>query len=331
MNLQQIFKAINLRVVTSKQSSKSFYGSDCREFIFEDCYHNEVGSFFVIPEGDVCEVILNGTFKDSEKGEVVLSYKWINNKFEEKRNFALSKMNRNDYNKEKFVYASYAFEMVKSETIMLGMLQKICEGGYLSNVDIQEEALSEEAFMELSKLSYRKDVSVKKLIEEFIDSGLTFADLNEKFGVKSSETYGFKNVSKEPSKKIGIDKQAQVVGKTEINTREDKKEEVQVNEQRLESVVEAQSSSVKPKYNFTAANNEKSVLQPLPEYLDGTFEIGKGFIKRDTTTRNEAFGTVEMSLKDRINPKPVIQEDHMVRYPGNKTVLSNLKQKTLVS
>lgn len=324
MNLQQIFKAINLRITTSKQSTKTFYGLGCREFIFEDCYQNEVGSFFVVPDGDVCEVILNATVKDLESGEKFLTYKWINKKFEEKRTFALSKMSRSEYNKEEFVYANYAYEKVASETIMLGMIQKISEGGYLNNVDIQEEALTEEAFLELSKVSYRKDISVKKLIADLIDSGLTFAELNEKFGNKTTSVKTYKEerqISKsEPEHKV--------VDKETLNTR--KTEDVKNEDVHVKTVTEATVNFHKDD-KVEIESNERETLRKLPDYINGTFEIGKGFVRRENVKTIRTFDEQEMSLKDRINPKPIIQTEHLVRYPGDKTVLSNLKQKKLVN
>lgn len=322
MNLQQIFKAINLRITTSKQSTKTFYGLGCREFIFEDCYQNEVGSFFVVPDGDVCEVILNATVKDLESGEKFLTYKWINKKFEEKRTFALSKMSRSEYNKEEFVYANYAYEMVASETIMLGMIQKISEGGYLSNVDIQEEALTEEAFLELSKVSYRKDISVKKLIADLIDSGLTFAELNEKFGNKTTSVKAYKDERQ-------INKpEHKVVDKEIVKTR--KSEDVKIDDVHLKTVTEATVNFHKDD-KVEVESNERDTLRKLPDYINGTFEIGKGFVRRESIKPTRTFEEPEMSLKERVNPKPIIQTEHLVRYPGDKTVLSNLKQKKVVN
>lgn len=326
MNLQQIFKAINLRITTSKQSTKSFYGLGCREFVFEDCYQNEVGSFFVVPDGDVCEVILNATVKDLESGEKFLTYKWLNKKFEEKRNFALSKMSRAEYNKEEFVYANYSYEKVSSETIMLGMIQKISEGGYLSNVDIQEEALTEEAFLELSKVSYRKDISVKKLIADLIDSGLTFAELNEKFGSKTTSVKAYKDEKQiEP-----FDNRDKIVNKETLNT---KNEDVKQYSSNVKTVTEAISKATREATN-SIENNERDSLRPLPDYINGTFEIGKGFVRKESVQNIKpvrGFEEPEMSLKDRINPKPIIQSEHLVRYPGDKTVLSNLRQKRVIN
>lgn len=357
MNLQQIFKAINLRVTTSKQSSKTFYDMDCREFVFEDCYHNEVGSFFVIPDGDVCEVILNATLKDAEKGEINLTYKWLNSKYAEKRNFALQKMNKSDLNKELFVYANYSFELVESESAMLNMLQKVADGNFLHKADIQEEALSEDTFLELSKLSYRKDMSIKKLIENFIESGWTYAELNERFGKNKGVEFSSGNessmelvenlndigsISKTPSIRNRVNSGDLAVRGFYQETGDVKpmkmKDDISRFENESHSHFQHEESqtiamSVDSDSQEATSNLRKDFTYQvqMPDFINGTFQVGKGFVRNTVKEKAEKLDTSPTSLKERVHPQIKVQDELLHRYPGNKTVLSNMKHKSVLN
>lgn len=318
MKVDDIFKAIKLRVKISKPYLKDFYGDGCREFVFEDFLGNNIGVFIVNPHAEVCEVIVNAIIQNnlisSEQKETVAFY-WVNPLIIINREFILQEKSSLDRVIDIDVNKSLYYEHIENESIILSIVCCVISGKkYIIN---------------------NSNELNNKVLEDFLEKHIDKKDSFKKssIDVKDLKILSFKDSFYILGSKVVCDSELPVVKwKVDVNNEYEKISNYEVED----------NKSV-----FLELNEISDVL--LPAFLNGSFDIGKGFShvnelklikKSDLKSKvinNNKFSFENSSennrkvLKDKvlavniIGSSSDIQKNHIHRYPGEKTVLSNLK------
>lgn len=176
MKLNDIFKAIRLRVKTSKPYQKDFYGEECREFVFEDSSGNDVGLFVLHPEGDVCQIIIEAVIQNSKHDhhQEALTCRWINPLLRKYREDVLSKKSHLEQIREYFIHNNISYESIEDSSRILDIVSCVCDGqAYILNNENEKEDLlaieaNNEIFFKLAKAAYKSNISVNELLEKFL-------------------------------------------------------------------------------------------------------------------------------------------------------------------
>lgn len=370
MNLNEIFKAIKLRIKTSKPYIKDLYGEHCREFIFEDCYGNDVGVFIVHPEGDVCQIIVDAVVKEDVCAESLpntITYRWINPLTTHSREIILSRKSSQEQLREIYVHRNICFENIKSETQILEILSYVVDGKeYIlnninnhlndNNLDLINSELNKEVFLTLAKAAYSKNISIIDLIKDLLSSNSNVSCKNSEMSISSiASSESEVNLSFIPR---GVSNSALLFKEKELsNEGEDTicKSLIDngyfgLTSSSVKKITEGNSSLLSGS-EIKQINSDNLLLSGskiehniLPNYLRGTFQIGKGFVSVNAKAINEKeniFKENHLDVEDSadisrrylkekalpvsgvVNLKDGIK-NHIHRYPGEKTVLSNM-------
>ena len=372
MKLNDIFKAINLRVKTAKPYSKDFYGENCREFTFEDCYGNDVGTFIIHPEGDVCQVVVNAITLE----QVSIFYRWINPLTVGLRKILLSQKNSQEQLREMYVYQNIPYENIEDKDRILEIVKCVCEGESINNhlinsidrcgsSNLNTCEISNDIFLKLAKYAYKNGVSV----DEFVDSLDTDVNNNNSINSKFENSEKKANLIKPLNNLKKVDKvisPSPLTGSGVKKYVEDNKFLNQSNQSnQLSEISLDMELQVEMSENENFLSPTESIGVKFPNCLNGTFMIGKGFVpevvlnveghnisdykgkssainisnKRVSESSLQSVASKDVIaenarkiLKEKVipilnnTPEEIKRNSHSVhRYPGEKTVLSNLK------
>lgn len=273
MKLNDMFKAIRLRIKTSKPYLKDFYGDLCREFVFEDYLGNDVGVFVVHPEGDVCQIVVNAIIQNKQGSVDNITCRWINPLVKESRESILSKKSHQEQLREYFIYNNIPYETIDDSDCVLEVVSCVCDGHTFIPYDLRTPHHVEdfifgndsEIFLKLAKIAHKKNVSINDLVD-----GLLSNSLSNSLGSSRIEKINRNNLN---SFKSGSDGAA--FENRNMNTQNAQKEfkDIKLNTQRSQTSF---VSSMSPQNIASkASDNVETLFQPSKISKDNRFGSGE--------------------------------------------------------